>query len=105
MTFAPDPRDRPEAQDVVEIFRAKRIEAEAYTLYSYAAMQVIKQAVEMAVSFDSRKVAAQIITGVKFKTVIGDLSYNKNGDITRYDYVMNRWSPDAGGRLVYQEIR
>ena len=105
MTFAPDPRSRPEAEDVVEIFRAKRIEAEAYTLYSYATMQVIKQAVEMAASFDSREVAAQIITGVKFKTVIGDLSFNKIGDITRYDYVMYRWSPDAGGRLVYREIR
>jgi branched-chain amino acid transport system substrate-binding protein len=105
MTFAPDPRDRPEAQDAVERFRAKRIEPEAYTLYSYAAVQVIKQSVEMAKSLDSRKVAAQITTGVKFKTVIGDLSYNKKGDITRYDYVMYQWVPDAGGRLVYQEIR
>jgi branched-chain amino acid transport system substrate-binding protein len=104
MTFNPDPRDRPEAQDVVERFRAKRIEPEAYTLYSYAAVQVIKQAVEMARTLDSRKVAAQIITGVKFKTVIGDLSYNKKGDITRYDYVMYRWGPDAGGKMVYREI-
>jgi branched-chain amino acid transport system substrate-binding protein len=104
MTFAPDPRDRPEAQDVVERFRAKRIEPEAYTLYSYAAVQVIKQAVEMARTLDSRKVATQIITGVKFKTVIGDLSYNKKGDITRYDYVMYRWQPDAGGKMIYREI-
>ena len=59
----------------------------------------------MAKSLDSRKVAAQITTGVKFKTVIGDLSYNKKGDITRYDYVMYQCVPDAGGRLVYQEIR
>ncbi|MGA8613353.1 MAG: branched-chain amino acid ABC transporter substrate-binding protein [Xanthobacteraceae bacterium] len=105
MTFAPDPRDRPEAQDVVERFRAKRIEPEAYTLYSYAAVQVIKQAVEMARTLDSRKVAAQITTGVKFKTVIGDLSYNKKGDITRYDYVMYKWQPDAGGKMIYREIR
>jgi branched-chain amino acid transport system substrate-binding protein len=105
MTFAPDPRDRPEAQEVVERFRAKRIEPEAYTLYSYAAVQVIKQAVEMARTLDSRKVAAAIITGVKFKTVIGDLSYNKKGDITRYDYVMYKWQPDAGGKMIYREIR
>jgi branched-chain amino acid transport system substrate-binding protein len=105
MTFSPDPRKRPEAQDVVERFRAKRIEPEAFTLYSYAAMQVIKQAAEMAKTLDPRQVAAQIITGAKFKTVVGDLSYNKKGDITRYDYVMYIWQPDAGGKLVYAEIR
>lgn len=105
MTFAPDPRLRREAQDVVERFRARRIEPEAYTLYSYAAMQVIKQGIEMAKSLDSRKIAAQISTGAKFKTVVGDLTYDKKGDITRYDYVMYVWKPDAGGKLTYTEIR
>ena len=46
MTFAPDPRKRPEAKAVVEKFRAKKFEPEAYTLYSYAAVQIIKQAAE-----------------------------------------------------------
>jgi branched-chain amino acid transport system substrate-binding protein len=105
MTFAPDPRLRREAQDVVERFRARRIEPEAYTLYSYAAMQVIKQGIEMAKSLDSRKIAAQILTGAKFKTVVGDLTYDKKGDITRYDYVMYVWKPDPGGKLTYTEIR
>ena len=102
--MAADPRLRPEAQDVVERFRARRIEPEAYTLYSYAAMQVIKQGIEMTKSLDSQKIAAQIITGVKFKTVVGDLIYNKKGDITRYDYVMYVWKPDAGGKLTYTQV-
>ncbi len=46
MTFGPDPRKRPEAKAVVEKFRAKNFEPEAYTLYSYAAVQIIKQAAE-----------------------------------------------------------
>ena len=44
MTFGPDARKRPEAKDIVAKFRAKNFEPQAYTLYSYAAVQVIKQA-------------------------------------------------------------
>ena len=39
MTFGPDPRKRPGAKAVVEQFRAKNFEPEAYTLYSYAAVR------------------------------------------------------------------
>ena len=46
MTFAPDPRKRAEAKAIVEKFRAKKFEPEAYTLYSYAAVQMMKQAAE-----------------------------------------------------------
>ena len=60
MTFAPDPRKRAEAKAVVEKFRAKKFEPEAYTLYSYAAVEIIKQAAEPAKSLDPKKVAAQI---------------------------------------------
>ena len=52
MTFAPDPRKSPEAKAIVEKFRAKKFEPEAYTLYSYAAVQIIKQAAEQAKSLD-----------------------------------------------------
>ena len=38
MTYGPDPRKRPEAKTVVEKFRAKNFEQQAYTLYSYAAV-------------------------------------------------------------------
>src|SRR5207344_2804458 len=71
MTYGPDPRKRPEAKAVVEKFRAKKFEPQAYTLYSYAAVQIIKQAAEAAKSVDPKKVAEQIKSGMKFKTVIG----------------------------------
>ncbi len=41
MTFPPDPRKRPEAKAVVEKFEAKKFNPEAYTLYSYAAVQIL----------------------------------------------------------------
>ena len=103
MTYGPDPRNKPEAKKVVEKFRAKKFEPEAYTLYSYAGVQVIKQAAEAAKSLDPKKVAEKMHSGMKFKTVIGELSFDKKGDITRLDYVMYVWKKDAGGKITYVE--
>jgi branched-chain amino acid transport system substrate-binding protein len=105
MTYGPDPRKRPEAKAVVEKFRAKRFEPEAYTLYSYAVLEIIKQAAESAKSLDPRKVAEQIRSGQKFKTVIGELSYDKKGDVTRLDYVVYVWKKNPDGKITYTEIQ
>lgn len=104
MTFAPDPRKRAEAKGVIEKFRAKKFEPEAYTLYSYAAVEVIKQAADAAKSLDPKKVAAQIKSGQKFKTVIGEMSFDKKGDITRPDYVVYVWKKGADGKISYEEL-
>ena len=45
-TFGPDPRNKPTAKAIVEKFKAKNIDPEGYTLYTYAAMQVWSQAVD-----------------------------------------------------------
>jgi branched-chain amino acid transport system substrate-binding protein len=105
MTYGPDPRNRPEAKPVLEKFRAKKFEPESYTLYSYAAVQVVKQAAESAKSVDPKKVAAQIHSGQKFKTVIGEISFNKKGDVTRLDYVMYVWKKNPEGKITYTEIK
>ena len=101
MTFAPDPRKNPNAKDVVAKFKAKNYDPEAYTLYSYAAVEIFKQAVEQAKSMDAKKVADVMHSGKVFKTVIGDISYNKKGDITRPDYVMYVWKKGADGKIDY----
>jgi len=103
MTYGPDPRKRDVAKAVVEKFRAKKFEPEAYTLYSYAAVQIIKQAAEAAKSLDPKKVAAEMHSGKVFKTVLGDLSYDKKGDITKLDYVMYTWRKGPDGKISYFE--
>jgi branched-chain amino acid transport system substrate-binding protein len=105
MTFPPDPRNHAEAKAVVEKFRAAKFEPEAYTLYSYAGVQIIKQAAEAAKSLDPKKVAEKMHSGMKFKTVIGEISDDKKGDITRLDYVMYVWKKDASGKIAYVEIK
>jgi ABC-type branched-chain amino acid transport systems, periplasmic component len=102
MTFAPDPRKNPAAKEVVERFlKNKNYDPEAYTLYSYAAVEIIKQAAEEAKSLEPKKVAEVIHSGKVFKTVLGDLSFDKKGDITRPDYVMYVWKKGSDGKIDY----
>jgi branched-chain amino acid transport system substrate-binding protein len=101
MTFGPDARKNPKAKDVVEKFRKKGYEPEAYTLYSYAAVQILAQAAEAVKSTDPKKVADYMRSGRTFKTVIGDLSFDKKGDITRLDYVMYVWKKGPDGKIDY----
>jgi len=103
MTYGPDPRNKPEAKKAVEEFRANKFEPEAYTLYSYAGVQIIKQAAEAAKSLDPKKVAEKMHSGMHFETVLGDISYDKKGDITKLDYVMYVWKKDASGKITYVE--
>jgi branched-chain amino acid transport system substrate-binding protein len=104
MTFPPDPRKRPDVQDVVKRFREQRnFNPEAYTLYSYAAVQVIKQAAEKAGSLDPKKVAEAMKSGMTFKTVVGDISYDKKGDRTRPDYVTYTWKKGDDGKITYSQ--
>ena len=35
--------------------------------------------------------------------MIGDLTYDKKGDITRLDYVMWTWKKGADGKITYQQ--
>ena len=95
MTFAPDPRKRPEANAVVAKFEAKKFN------YTYAALEVVAQAAAAAKTLDPKKVAAEVRGGKTYKTVIGDLKYDKKGDITRPDYVMYTWKKGADGKITY----
>ena len=101
MTFGPDARKNPNAKDVVAKFKAKNYDPEAYTLYSYASVQILAQAAEGAKSTDPKKMAEFMKSGKTFTTVIGDISFDKKGDITRPDYVMYVWKKGADGKIDY----
>jgi len=104
MTYGPDPRKRPEAAAVVAKFRARNFEPQAYTLYSYAAVEIIRQAAEQANSLDPRKVADVIHSGRAFSTVIGPLRYDRKGDVTSPAYVMYVWKKTETGKITYVEL-
>ena len=103
MTFAPDPRKNPAAKDIVEKFRAAGFEPEAYTLYSYAAVQVVAEAAKAAGDTDPQAVAEAVKAKGPFKTAIGELGFDSKGDITRPDYVMYTWKKGDDGKYNYFE--
>jgi branched-chain amino acid transport system substrate-binding protein len=104
MSFGPEPRNNPNAKGVVAEFSAKGIDPEGYTLYSYAGMQIFKQAAEMAKSLDPKKVADVMHSGVAFHTVIGDIAYDKKGDRTTVDYVWYVWKKDDTDKITFKQI-
>jgi branched-chain amino acid transport system substrate-binding protein len=112
MTFSPDPRTNPQNKQIVDLFRKKRgFEPQAYTLYSYAGVQIIKQAAEDAKSLDPKKVAEVMHSGKVFKTVLGDISFDAKGDVTGYTvdgkkkdrYVLYIWKKGPDGKISYFE--
>ena len=105
MTFGPDPRTNPAAAEAVEKFRAAGFEPEAYTLYSYAAMQVIAEGMKRAGSTDPQEVAAKLNEGEPIETVIGTLAYDGKGDRKDADYTMYVWKPNADGKITYQQMQ
>jgi branched-chain amino acid transport system substrate-binding protein len=96
-TFGPDPRNNPAAKAIVEKFKAKNIDPEGYTLYTYAAVQVWSQAATKAGSTDATKVMEKIKAGA-WDTVIGNLSFDAKGDIKQDTYVVWKW--DAKGNAA-----
>jgi branched-chain amino acid transport system substrate-binding protein len=98
-TFGPDPRKKPTAAAIVEKFKAKNIDPEGYTLYTYAAFQVWSQAAAKAGTTDPKKVMETMKAG-SWDTVIGTLDFDAKGDIKQLDYVVYKWD-DKGG---YAEV-
>ena len=91
MSFNPDPRTLPEASDAVARIRARGFEPEGLTLYSYAAVQTLVEAVKKAGAFDFAKTAAALHQGT-YQTVVGDITFDAKGDVANPDYILYVWS-------------
>jgi branched-chain amino acid transport system substrate-binding protein len=90
LTFFPDPRPNLEAMDVVARFRDLGFEPEGNTLYAYAAVQTWAQAVEKTGSLDLNDVIATLRSN-KFETVLGEVAFDTNGDVTSTSFVWYVW--------------
>ncbi|TCL71323.1 branched-chain amino acid ABC transporter substrate-binding protein [Rhizobium sp. BK251] len=105
MTFAPDPRLNPRAREVVDAFRKDGFEPETYTLYAYAALEVLKAGIEHSGSADPQEVADTLKnTNEGIETVLGNLRFDEKGDRRDQDYTMYEWKTDATGAMTYYMI-
>ncbi|MHB8886884.1 MAG: branched-chain amino acid ABC transporter substrate-binding protein [Methylovirgula sp.] len=105
MTFPLEPRNRPQAAKVVKEFKARNLDPETYTLYAYAAVQVIAQAAQRANSLDPKEIAKVMHAGTNFKTVLGTLAFDAKGDVTRPDYSIFIWRKGADGKISYYPLK
>jgi branched-chain amino acid transport system substrate-binding protein len=105
MTFGSDPRLIPEAAQAVAALRATGYEPEAYTLYSYATVQVIAAALKAnGMTRDGRKLAAYLKANT-FQTVTGPKAFDAKGDLKQTDYVVYRWKKTAADKYDYAQVQ
>ncbi len=100
-TFGPDPRLNPANKELVEKFRAAGFEPEAYTLYSYAAVQSIAAGAKAANSVDPQEVAKALKASAPFPTALGDMSFDEKGDPKLPGYIMYIWKKGEDGKYTY----
>ncbi len=101
-TFGPDPTLDPANKEIVEKFKAAGFNPEAYTLYSYAAVQVIAGAAKAAGSVESTEVAKAAHEKGPFKTVLGDMGFDAKGDPKLPGYIMYEWVKGDDGKYTYK---
>jgi len=99
LTFGPDPRLNPANAGLVQAFRAARYEPEAYTLYTYAAVQAWAAAADKAGSTDAATVSAALKAN-SFDTAMGKIGFDAKGDVTAPGYVLYVW---RNGKYVYAQ--
>ena len=99
ITFTPDPRLDPANAQLVQYFRSRGYEPEAYTLYTYAAVQAWAQAAAKAGTTNAARVSAALKAN-PFDTVLGRIGFNAKGDITAAGYRLYVWK---AGKYVYAE--
>ena len=79
----------------------RKFDPQAYTLYTYAALEIVAGAAAKGKTVDAKKLAEIVKDGTAWPTVIGPIAYDKKGDITRPDYVMYTWKKGADGKITY----
>jgi branched-chain amino acid transport system substrate-binding protein len=100
LTYAGDPRHKAAAQHVDDEMSSKGFAPIGYTLYAYAAVQVIQEAAAAARSLDPHKVAAALHGGRPFDTVLGPLRFDAKGDRADPDFVWYQYHLNGSGAAI-----
>ncbi|SPY06945.1 Leucine-, isoleucine-, valine-, threonine-, and alanine-binding protein [Oligella urethralis] len=100
LTLPADYSARPENAEIVEAFKAKnRNPSGAFQLTAYAATQAILKGIEETKSTDPEKVADWLHAN-KVSTVLGDISWNEQGDLTEFVFDVFKWHADGSKSLA-----
>ncbi len=103
MTFGADATKYPEARAIVEKFKKEGYNPEGYTLYTYAAVQIVAEALKANGNTHDGKKLADWIRSHPVTTVMGKKEYDAKGDLKVSDYVMYGWVKE-GDKVTYRQL-
>lgn len=86
-SFPPDPADDRRNRKITKKYKKEGYKPEAFTFYTYGAVQLWAQAVNKAGAIDAESVA-NALRSRKFKTVLGEVNFDAKGDISNPGFVM-----------------
>lgn len=90
-TDSPSAASNPAARQLVDAFKAAGLpDPGNFAFYSYAVIQTIAQGLEKAGAADPKKLAAALHGGT-FDTVVGQIQFDKKGDVVKPAYVLYEW--------------
>ena len=104
-TFAADPSRLESAQEVVADFRARGYEPEGFTLYSYAAAEVIVEALKATNAGADGKKLAEYLHGHSVNTILGPTEWDQKGDPKAAPLGVWRWQKNAEGKFTSVQIQ
>jgi branched-chain amino acid transport system substrate-binding protein len=87
VTFGKEPAGLPSAKAFIEHYRARYGDLGPYSIYAYDAANIILTAIAQTGTTDGTKVA-EYIAKTTFHGAFGDISFDKNGDVTKAPYVI-----------------
>jgi len=96
VTFGAEPAGLPSAKSFMDKYKAKYGDPGPYSIYAYDAANIILTAIAETRNTDGSKIADYISKTV-FHGAFGDISFDKNGDVTKAPYVI--WQV-KGGKFV-----
>jgi branched-chain amino acid transport system substrate-binding protein len=89
VTFGKEPKGLSTAASFIQNYKAKFGEPGPYSIYAYDAANIILTAMAETKSVEGKKLA-DFISKTTFHGAFGDISFDKNGDVTKAPYVMWR---------------
>ncbi|KQO60559.1 MULTISPECIES: branched-chain amino acid ABC transporter substrate-binding protein [unclassified Methylobacterium] len=99
MTLAPEPRKLPEPKGAAA--KPRSPETDMVAAQGYAAVEILRQAVEQTKSNEGRKVAAFLHGGAPLKTALGEVSFDDKGQTKAPGYQLQVWKKTPDGRIDY----
>ncbi|AWK90053.1 branched-chain amino acid ABC transporter substrate-binding protein [Azospirillum thermophilum] len=99
-TDSPSAANDPKAKQLIESFKKAGLpEPGNFAFYAYSAVQVAAEGLKKAGAVDNKKLADALHSG-SFDTVVGQIEFDKKGDVVKPAYVMYVWKDGKNVELA-----